>query len=201
MVSGYTDSFEAEARQRLRDIESDIKEFGLTLERARNVEGYKKPSIDFYIAASENIDAIRKDIAAADESVEAHSENMNPLDYYKTRIRSLDIEVKALDDTLVIPSLTTPELQDVLSITGVVTEVEDGDTFYFGTEEEGNRRCFRMAGIDAAEKFTERGKVAKKFLEDKILGQLVECRVDPHQPLEVYGRILAVPFLGDTNLS
>jgi len=130
-------------------------------------------------------------------------------EYFMNITSSIGMQLDAMEANLVSPAVTSSDvktaMEDSVSASGferevVVTKVDDGDTFMF-MDDKGEEVTVRMAGCDCPEGGTERGKVAKQFLTDLILGKTVQLKIDKFTPTEVYGRMLAVVYLGDLNLN
>jgi len=209
MVTGYVDPVVAEGHQRLRDIEGDIKEVTGILTMAQVDEQYNKPVMDYYLAAKERIQAIRGYLKAFEDYYELNKVKLVEEVYFVNIINSIELQLDAMENNLVIPAITfagvEEAMRDSVDSTGferrvVVSKVDDGDTFWFKDEDD-KEVPVRMAGIDAAEGGTERGKIAKKFLSDLILGKEVVLKLDKHTPVETFGRLLAVVFLGSLDVN
>jgi len=77
-------------------------------------------------------------------------------------------------------------------VSGVVTNVVDGDTF----DVEGFGRV-RLADVDSPEIDTPAGKAAKFFAETILLGEKVHLDVDDLGGKDRYGRWIAVAYVQD----
>ena len=77
-------------------------------------------------------------------------------------------------------------------VSGVVTNVVDGDTF----DVEGFGRV-RLADVDSPEIDTPGGKAAKFFAETMLLGETVHLDVDDLGGKDRYGRWVAVAYVQD----
>lgn len=77
-------------------------------------------------------------------------------------------------------------------VSGIVTNVVDGDTF----DVEGFGGV-RLAGVDCPEIDTPGGKAAKFFSEAMLLGETVRLEVDDLGGKDRYGRWVAVAYIED----
>jgi len=187
-------SIVAVADTQISKVESAFREYTNILNRARDAESYHKPGIEFYVAARHKLIAVSLMIDALAKFVSEHVADFDNYDIYVNQVSSLASQLSAYETNAVVPGLSAAEATNEV-IKGVVTVVEDGDSFLIG------ERTFRMAGIDAPEIGTPRGKVSGKVLSDMILGKEITCFVDVHNPIDVYGRVLTVVYLGDTNVN
>ena len=73
----------------------------------------------------------------------------------------------------------------------VVKRIIDGDTFVTEKDER-----IRLLGINAPELTDPDGEAAKRFLEEKILGETVILKFDKKDRLDIYGRKLAYVYKG-----
>jgi endonuclease YncB( thermonuclease family) len=197
MVTGYVNSIVSEARYRISTIYAGIGEYDKILNSIQDATNYHMSTIDIYKAAREKIMALEVDIDNLKDFVNKNKDTLTTYDnieYYNLEIETLKDYLSSRSDLLVTPGITTKEAAQE-SFSGIVTDVEDGDTFLIG------ERVIRMAGIDAAEGGTDQGKWAKRKLSDKILGKEVTVLIDKHTPTEIYGRILGTVILGDENIS
>ncbi len=80
----------------------------------------------------------------------------------------------------------------VMEVSGVVTNVVDGDTF----DVEGFGRV-RLADVDSPEIDTPAGKAAKFFAETMLLGETVHLDVDDLGGKDRYGRWVCVAYVED----
>jgi len=92
MVTGYVDSVVAEAHQRLRDIEQDIKEVTAILTMAQSDEQYNKPTMDYYLAAKDRITAIRSYLNAFSDYYEDNKKVLVEEAYFVNITRYYQIE-------------------------------------------------------------------------------------------------------------
>lgn len=209
MVTGYTDPIVAEGHQRLRDIEQDIKEVTAILTMAQADEQYNKPVMDYYLAARDRIVGIRSYLKAFVDYYEANKKLLVEEGYFVNIIQSITRQLDTMDSNIVVPSITFAGVEEAmagsLDSTGfervvVVTKIDDGDTFYY-KDEDGKDVQVRMAGVDAPEGGTDRGKVSTRFLSDLIFGKEVTLKIDKHTPTDTFGRLLAVVYLDDLNVN
>ena len=209
MVTGYVDSVVAEAHQRLRDIEQDIKEVTAILTMAQSDEQYNKPTMDYYLAAKDRITAIRSYLKSFSDYYEDNKKVLVEEAYFVNIMQSITRQLDTMNENIVVPSVTSDAVKSAMlkssDPTGfervvTVTKVDDGDTFMY-QDESGKEVTVRMAGTDAPEGGTDRGKISAKFLSGLILGKEVTLKIDKYQPVDTFGRILAVVYLGDLNLN
>lgn len=150
-------------------------------------------------AAGKLVQAMRVVIAKGRENLEGA-----PAEFWEYYGYTLD-DVRAMFDTLEIsidalvveyPAIAAPIKVYPEEITGVVTEVVDGDTFWLDDEIE-----VRMLGIDTHEIGSESGIIEYKYLLSKINGQTVTIKSWVEDQIGKYARLLAVPFLDGENIS
>lgn len=194
MVTGWPNQQIATARTWIDDIQGQIQFFKAGLEEARNAENYNRDSSDFYYSLRDSIMAMHDDIKALRAYCSDNRDKLENFNFYDMEITSLEKRIDALEIFIVQPGVSKDEAE-AEEIEGIVTQVEDGDTFYIG------ERIIRMAGTDAPEGGTPRGELAGKVLSDLIFGKNVKVKIDRHSPFDVYGRVLGVPYVGDQNMS
>jgi endonuclease YncB( thermonuclease family) len=194
LVTGWPNQEIATARTWIDNIYGQIQFFKAGLEEARSAENYNRDSSDFYYSLRDSIMAMHSDVETLRKYVIDNKDKLENYSFYESEIESLNKRVGALEIFIVQPGVTKEEAA-AENIRGIVTRVEDGDTFYIG------ERTIRMAGTDAPEGGTPRGELATKILTDLILGKEVEVKIDNHSPFDIYGRVLGVPYLGDQNMS
>ncbi len=201
MVTGYVSTTVAQVMQWFKDIDHDIDEIVNIITQARDAEQYHMPSINFYAAAQEKVEAVKELLNVVERYINenATSEEIAKIaDYCDMTIESQGIRIRNMEENLIRPVIEGEQVPGEIS--GTVTTVDDGDTLTI-TDNAGNEYVIRLAGVDSPEKGTPRGKIAREFMEKMIGGKEVKCLIDPHNPLEVYGRILAVVMLGDMNVN
>lgn len=81
---------------------------------------------------------------------------------------------------------------EILEEEAVVKRVIDGDTIVTEKDEH-----IRLLGVNAPELKDPDGAPAKRFLEEKILGETVTLKFDKKDRRDVYGRKLAYVFKGN----
>jgi len=172
---------------------SNIWQLGLIEDRAREAMNYKKNAIPWYNAVLLKLEATKADLATLKEFVAANAAELQQ-DYHTNEVASLEQQLIALENNASVPQMTFDQSADEV-LRGVVTAVDDGDTVFVGETE------IRLASIDTPEKGTPRGQEAKRFLENLVLGKEVTVYYDEHQPIELYGRVLGVVYLGDMNVN
>ncbi len=79
-----------------------------------------------------------------------------------------------------------------------VTRVKDGDTFEIQYKE--HKIPVRMKDIAAAEKHEEGGKRSQRWLKNQIEKKKVQLTINPKNPLEKWGRLLATVHHGGINI-
>jgi micrococcal nuclease len=89
-------------------------------------------------------------------------------------------------------------------VSGIVTNVVDGDTFDFRIDKNDPRIIYeiervRLADVDSPEMSTPEGEPAKVFATEILLGQRVWLDIDDKSKdgRDPYGRLIAVVYLGD----
>lgn len=198
MAVGYTDQYVAEAYYRREAILDAIGRYRQFINMAQDAMSYKYDPMPFYDAAYSWLKVINTSIDEFRRFIERYADKLREQGVYDSMVASVDTLLgvyEGLESTIVTPRMVTvPTTEEDPSFKGVVTEVVDGDTVLVGT------RVVRLAGIDAKEAGTAHGQLAKKFLEDLVLGKEVEFKVDPHVPYDTYGRTLAVPFVDGVNV-
>jgi len=184
---------EAYARVLVLRVLGNIWQAGLISDRAREAMNYRRNTIPWYNAALLKLAATQADLAALKEFVAANAGELQT-DYHGNEIASLEQQMIALENNLPVPQMTLEQSANE-QLRGIVTAVDDGDTIFIGEME------IRLASIDTPEKGTPRGQEAKRFLEGMVLNKEVTVYFDEHQPVELYGRVLGVVYLGDTNVN
>ncbi|MFA5053041.1 MAG: PEGA domain-containing protein [Parcubacteria group bacterium] len=187
------DATDIKARALVMNVMGDIWQLGLTRDRGRDAMNNKMPAIPFMVAAREEVAAAQADLDTLTAFVSENASDLDP-EFYARKIASLQLQLDGFNDTLPVPQLTVEE-EASEEISGTVTKVDDGDTIFIGDKE------IRLAAIDSPEKGTERGQRAKEYLENLVLGKHVIVKIDKYQGVEIYGRVLGVVFMGDTNVN
>ena len=90
---------------------------------------------------------------------------------------------------------TSPHPQITEDFTAEVVKVHDGDTVTLRTGFRDFDFPLRLLGIDAPE-LNEGGHEARDWLRDRILNQEVQIKIDRHQRVGKYGRLLGKVFYG-----
>ena len=184
---------EARARVLVSRVLGNIWQAGLIGDRARDAMNYKRNAIPWYTAALLKLEATRSDLATLKEFVAENAGGLQ-LYYHTNEVASLEQQIIALENNLPVPNITFEQSATEL-LKGIVSAVDDGDTVFIGDIE------IRLASIDTPEKGTPRGQEAKRFLENLVLGKEVTVYFDENQPIELYGRVLGVVYLGDMNIN
>jgi len=84
---------------------------------------------------------------------------------------------------------TSPHVQYTRDFIAKVVKVHDGDTVTLTTYDRDFEFPLRLLNIDAAE-LSEGGKVAKEWLSNRVLGELVEIQILMSNRVGKYGRLL-----------
>jgi endonuclease YncB( thermonuclease family) len=215
MVTGYTSNVIAEARQRITFIDQAFAQFNTIINEATAAEHKRQDSTQFYKAARSLLISIDTDVALLKDFVNKHLKDLevtvesgdvfvsmpgvSGLDYYKESIKHFDDRLLADESIIVVPASgiigAPPIQQEDPSFDGTCVSVADGDTLTV------DERYIRMAGIDAPELGTERGKISKTILERMVLGKKVHVGVDFNLKFDMYSRWLGVVYLAEDNLS
>jgi endonuclease YncB( thermonuclease family) len=214
MVTGYSNIQIAESRTRLRDIQSGIDDVWKLQKQARENEQYNTSSADLYSAARMTLMAIRADYDVLVAFVESNKSKLYGGDngeylYFKRMFDVIRSLLSYLEDTIVIPSLTAPIIPSGsadnqspgASFSGHVVEVSDSDTIVVEQvtdSGESLRHVVRIAGIDAPEGGTVRGKLYAAATRAYWMNKLVTVYYDRHTPNDVYGRVLGTVYDGDS---
>jgi len=78
--------------------------------------------------------------------------------------------------------------------------VVDGDTINWPGHPEANN-LIRFVGIDTHEIGTTAGREEAEYLKSLIEGRTITIKVDPHEQIDMYGRLLGVPFIDDEDVT
>jgi endonuclease YncB( thermonuclease family) len=217
--TGWESEPVAEIRTRISTLNSNMQEFDRLVSRTKEASNYKFDLTSFYLAAREKIFALNSDLDNLKKFLKdnrtaiAQTENV---DYYDLEIQHFIAHINGLSEFITAPggslSPTTAMVPSFIkgkpatsqtvasnakedpSWEGVCTGVADGDTVWVSYPG-GADRFVRLAGNDAPEGGTERGKVATQYMTDLILGKKVRVNVDYNTPFELYGRWLGVIML------
>jgi endonuclease YncB( thermonuclease family) len=92
---------------------------------------------------------------------------------------------------LALPARSQPQTE-LVSWTGVVTYVADGDTVHVRPVEGGAVHKIRLVGMDAPEICQVGGEIARKALNERIHQRVVTVSA---QGVDIYGRDLALIYL------
>lgn len=205
MVTGYRSSVIAEARQRIEFINRSLVDFNGLLLQAQNAEQYNKDSSDLYLAARDLLMNTSDDLAIYNKFIYGKppfntedTAQLEDLNFYVGESKKIDKIINAYEALLVQPGKSTESTAD-LSFDGVVTFIDDADTFWVGAGpdfDRDNDRRVRFAGIDAPELGTPEGMWSKLVIESICpVGTQVHIGVDHSTPYDLYGRWLGVPFM------
>lgn len=181
----------------MTNVDTRLWQLRLIRDDGRDANQYRISPIPFYSAARQELVALAREINTLKQYV-AENASVLDLEYWNPKIRAYELEVLGLDGVLPIPQLTMEEAATE-QYTGKCVKVDDGDTIFVddGTQV----KEIRFVGVDAPEKHTPLGKRATKHLENIVQGKEVTVYFDRNQAVEVYGRVLGVVYLGDTNLN
>jgi endonuclease YncB( thermonuclease family) len=216
--TGWVSEPVAEIRTRISTLNSNMLEFDRLVNRTKEASNYKFDLTTFYLAAREKIFALSSDLDQLKKFLKDHrteiAKTENP-DYYDLEIQHFIAQIAGLSEFITTPGGEAsgdvpgtggpngPSANKDPSWEGVCSGVEDGDTLWV-TYLGGTDRYIRLAGINAPEGGTERGKLATKLLSDLVLNKKVRVNVDFHSPFELYGRWLGTIMLhrdNDTDLN
>ncbi len=84
----------------------------------------------------------------------------------------------------------SPHRQITEDFWGKVTDVHDGDTIKVKWSEREKPVIVRLLGIAAAELDEIGGKESQSWLEEQILGEYIQVKIEPKLRVEKWGRIL-----------
>lgn len=172
---------------------SDLWQLGVTKSREQDAHNYHMNAIPFQQAAWSDLDAVKQHLRELEVLVIDYGGQINK-SYYSAKIKSIKDQIKAYEKNLPTPQIDTA-IADSEVLEGVVELVDDGDTVFIDGKE------IRFAGIDAPEVGTIAGIKSKEFLESLVLNQRCTLRIDPHNPIDVYGRVLGVLYKGTENIN
>jgi micrococcal nuclease len=85
-----------------------------------------------------------------------------------------------------------------------IERVIDGDTVIADIDLGLNVRIVqyvRLTGLNAPERYTEAGKAATQYVQERLLIRKVTLEINEKRPREKYGRLLATIWLGDVNFN
>lgn len=215
MATGYSTLPIAEARQRLRDILQGVDGVYEIITRVRDAENFHQDTATLNRSAYQSLLALVKDLEIFKKFVESNRDSLydKEYDYYIACIDSIELQIDSLETAVVSPAITDPFPRGSENDTDVgasfeadIVTVPDGDTLVvrgkrLATDSEEKTLTVRVAGIDAAESGTERGKHAKSVTEDRWLDKHVTVFYDRHTPNDDYGRVLGTVYDGDTNFA
>jgi len=215
MVTGYSSTPIAEARQRLQDILKGIDAIRKIQDDARNAEQYYQDPAGLYTAARQDLLALSKDFDIFKKFVKDNESKLlaDESKYYAYKNESIDRQIDFLEATIVTPSINSPlpvgaenDTDVGRSFKGKIVSVADGDTVTVAQymDETGSisqNRTVRIAGIDTPEGGTSRGKKVLSATTTFWLGKEVTVYYDRHTPNDLYGRVLGTVYFEDTNFA
>lgn len=197
MASGWLNTVVAEARERIERLYAGIKDYNSIQTLTRDTENYHRDATNLQSASKDKLIALSADLDSLRIYIDENSEELENLTFYSAEVDTIAKIIAALNTGLVTPSITTEEASKEIII-GICNKVDDGDTIYVGDVEwKESDPCIRLAGIDAPEKGTAAGIVAMQFLDNLVLGKEVTVYIDPHNPTEIYGRVLGTVYYND----
>lgn len=213
MVTGYSTTPIAEARQRLEDMYKGMSKIDNYQKQAKEAEQYRMPAADLYVAARQALLSLAKDFEIFKNFIHENRSNLyfKESEYYATRIDEIDYMIKYYESAIIIPSLTGVSPMGIdndtsvgASFDGTITSVVDGDTIIVQQvmTEDGSivqPRPIRIAGIETAEGGTDHGKAVTKAASDYWTGKEVTVYYDRHTPNDMYGRVLGTVYWENVN--
>jgi len=222
MVTGYSNASIAEARQRIDELDKELAQFKSIIQAATAAEQKRQDSTEFYKAARKVLMAASADLDLFKDFINLHGPDLEAqvgsggtpyftplsgtqgIDFYRDKADSYEAQIAADESILVVPASGivggVPPGKADPSFDGIVTQCSDGDTIVID-----DSRVVRFAGIDAPESGDSplggqsRGTVAKKVLENLILGKKVHVGVDFNTKFDMYNRWLGVIYLLEDN--
>lgn len=214
MTTGYQNNVVAEARQRLRDVLTGIDNVIKLQTQAKSQEQYNFDPSPLYSAARHSVIAVSQDFEIFKTFVKDNESDLYADEpaYYAYMIDNIEMQISNLENTIIIPSLTSPiaagsvenDTSVGMSFSGKVVLVPDGDTLTVRQEEKDvapRDYAVRVAGIDAAEAGTSCGALVASLTSEFWLGKEVTVYYDRHTPNDLYGRVLGTVYWGDTNFA
>jgi endonuclease YncB( thermonuclease family) len=186
---------EEQARALMTNIDTRLWQLRLIRDDGRDANQYRVSPIPFYSAARQELIALAKEIETLKKFV---AENDVNREFWDPKVQAYELEVLGLDGVLPVPQLSMEEAATE-QFAGKCIKVDDGDTIFVddGTQV----KEIRFVGVDAPEKHTSMGIRAKEYLANIVLDKNVVVYFDRNQAVEIYGRVLGVVYLGDTNLN
>jgi endonuclease YncB( thermonuclease family) len=186
---------EEQADSKVALLNSNIWQLGLIVrDRVQWLSDYHQNPIDFYNAAFAKLGAVEAQLSEFEEFLEAYGGELN-MAYYGGEMEAFKLQVQGFRSILPVPRITN-EIAKSEQLVGKITAIDDGDTVFIEGVE-----C-RLAKINAAEIGNARGVVAKEIMENLVpVGTPVTLKIDPHSPIEVYGRALGVLFRDSDGLN
>ena len=178
------------ARKYLARCDADLAKIEGTRSRLNNLMNDKVPIVDILRAGINLISLARTDISKLSTYISGHEYELDTTPYLYA-IDALNQQVNAFAAEFNQPAVTVDEAENS-PIIATVLQVPDGDGIIIAGKDSTDLREIRMVGINAQEIGTEEGIRARNFLEGRLVGKEVEIFVDPYQPVEKYGRGLAV---------
>ena len=107
-----------------------------------------------------------------------------------SEFKTMQANVKTFDDA-VKAKIGKPVFPEEITITNV--KVLDGDTIAYPGHTEVQEKV-RFVGIDCHELGTSAGNEEKEYLKSIIGGETIAIKIDPYDQIDMYGRLLGVPF-------
>jgi endonuclease YncB( thermonuclease family) len=161
----------------------------------------KKPD---WVLARTMLDNMKGQLAAADKLLKS----FNVAFFSAFGVSFEDLKQSLADSSAAVsayekayPQLAriTPSFPAEIIVTNC--NVLDGDTIEWPNHSEAMNKV-RFIGMDAHESGTDAGKVEMDYLKSLVQGRTVTLKVDwlPENQVDTYGRLLAVPYVGDQNV-
>ena len=209
MTTGYKTVVVAEARQRLADVVRDIDGVVKIQKQAKEQEQYNIDPSPLYSAARLAVVALAEDFDIFKKYVDENQKDLyaTELNYYKYMSNVIEAQIENFQNSIIIPSLTAPiaagskenDTDVGMSFTARVITVPDADTLIVRQFPDGEAiprdHTVRVAGIDAPESGTVRGKHVADKTSEFWVNRDVIVFYDRHTPNDLYGRVLGTIYL------
>jgi len=177
--------------RKIKDSLSYARSYLISLENALKRGDYE--------TARTMVASIKEQLRIAKEQISSL-----PADFYKKfgfTMHDLQAQIDTIENAVDeyikrYPALAAPVVSYPEVFSEKVAEIIDGDTIKTETG-----KIIRIVGIDAHEKGTPAGKEEAEYLESLIDRSVLTFKTDPHNQVDQYGRILAVPFLNGRDIT
>ncbi len=215
MATGYSTQIIAEARQRLRDLVGALDDIYNLVNRMRTSADYHQDTVSMQSSGRLLIEALNKDVSIFINFLESSRDSLfdDEYVYYYTMISAISAQLTALETSIASPTIDVSapiglenDTEVGASFSAHVVDVADGDTLIVtgrvrDTDTEDKTVSVRVAGIDAPESGTDRGKYVLSVTKDRWLNRDVTVFYDRHTPNDDYGRVLGTIYDGDVNFA